>query len=74
PSCSSNIRGDVGPQLSLEHEELTPQQKDTVSDLSLSWDLPAVNKTNRRWLHNKLLLHALNNTSGFVNLPFDNIL
>ncbi|XP_054871981.1 uncharacterized protein LOC118470840 isoform X2 [Amphiprion ocellaris] len=43
----------------LEHEELTPQQKDTVSDLSLSWDLPAVNKTNRRWLHNKLLLHAV---------------
>ncbi|XP_051809923.1 uncharacterized protein LOC110970857 isoform X1 [Acanthochromis polyacanthus] len=43
----------------LEHEELTPEQKDTVSALSLSWDLPAVNKTNRRWLHNKLLLHAV---------------
>ncbi|KAJ8245151.1 hypothetical protein GJAV_G00274630 [Gymnothorax javanicus] len=37
----------------LEHEELTPEQKDTVSDL------PAVTKTNRRWLHNKLLLHAV---------------
>uniref|UniRef100_G3N7I1 HECT domain-containing protein n=1 Tax=Gasterosteus aculeatus aculeatus TaxID=481459 RepID=G3N7I1_GASAC len=43
----------------LEHEELTPEQKDTVSDLSMSWDLPAVTKTNRRWLHNKLLLHAV---------------
>ncbi|XP_068559830.1 uncharacterized protein [Cebidichthys violaceus] len=42
----------------LEQEELTPEQKDTVSDLSMSWDLPAVTKTNRRWLHNKLLLHA----------------
>ncbi|KAK6312330.1 hypothetical protein J4Q44_G00179940 [Coregonus suidteri] len=36
----------------LEHEDLTPEQKDTVSDLSMSWDLPAVTKTNRRWLHN----------------------
>uniref|UniRef100_A0AAY5KN40 Uncharacterized protein n=1 Tax=Esox lucius TaxID=8010 RepID=A0AAY5KN40_ESOLU len=44
----------------LEHEELTLEQKDTVSDLSMSWDLPAVTKTNRRWLHNKLLLHAVN--------------
>ncbi|TDH08955.1 hypothetical protein EPR50_G00103450 [Perca flavescens] len=43
----------------LEHEELTPEQKDTVSDLSMSWVLPAVTKTNRRWLHNKLLLHAV---------------
>ncbi|KAK6297139.1 hypothetical protein J4Q44_G00317220 [Coregonus suidteri] len=43
----------------LEHEDLTPEQKDTVSDLSMSWDLPAVTKTNRRWLHNKLLLHAM---------------
>ncbi|KAK6299081.1 hypothetical protein J4Q44_G00305910 [Coregonus suidteri] len=43
----------------LEHEDLTPEQKDTVSDLSMSWDLPAVTKTNRRWLHNKLLLHAV---------------
>ncbi|XP_077941209.1 uncharacterized protein LOC144385299 isoform X2 [Gasterosteus aculeatus] len=43
----------------LEHEELTPEQKATVSDLSMSWDLPAVTKTNRRWLHNKLLLHAV---------------
>ncbi|KAK6315427.1 hypothetical protein J4Q44_G00149560 [Coregonus suidteri] len=24
----------------LEHEDLTPEQKDTVSDLSMSWDLP----------------------------------
>lgn len=43
----------------LEYEELTPAQRDTVSDLSLSWDLPAVTKTNQRWLHNKLLLHAV---------------
>nr|XP_040023949.1 uncharacterized protein LOC120812204 isoform X2 [Gasterosteus aculeatus aculeatus] len=43
----------------LQHEELTPEQKATVSDLSMSWDLPAVTKTNRRWLHNKLLLHAV---------------
>ncbi|KAM6997495.1 G2/M phase-specific E3 ubiquitin-protein ligase-like isoform 5-T5 [Tautogolabrus adspersus] len=43
----------------LELEELTQEQKDTVSDLSLSWDLPAVTKTNQRWLHNKLLVHAV---------------
>nr|XP_029132010.1 G2/M phase-specific E3 ubiquitin-protein ligase-like isoform X3 [Labrus bergylta] len=38
---------------------VTMEQKDTVSDLSLSWDLPAVTKTNQRWLHNKLLVHAV---------------
>lgn len=43
----------------LELEELTQEQKDTVSDLSLSWDLPAVTKKNQRWLHNKLLVHAV---------------
>ncbi|KAI3377244.1 hypothetical protein L3Q82_008486, partial [Scortum barcoo] len=43
----------------LEHEELTPEQKNTVFELSMSWDLPAVTKTNRRWLHNKRLLHAV---------------
>ncbi|KAL4006397.1 casein kinase 1, gamma [Sarotherodon galilaeus] len=43
----------------LELEELTQERQDTVSDRSLSWDLPAVNKTNRRWLHNKLLVHAV---------------
>uniref|UniRef100_A0AAV2MJG4 Uncharacterized protein n=1 Tax=Knipowitschia caucasica TaxID=637954 RepID=A0AAV2MJG4_KNICA len=43
----------------LEHEELTPEQKNTVSELSMSWDLPAVTKTNRRWLHSKLLIHSV---------------
>ncbi|XP_076855210.1 uncharacterized protein LOC143510082 isoform X2 [Brachyhypopomus gauderio] len=43
----------------LETEELTQEQQDTVSDLSMSWDLPAVTKTNRRWLQNKLLVHAM---------------
>ncbi|XP_076855207.1 uncharacterized protein LOC143510082 isoform X1 [Brachyhypopomus gauderio] len=43
----------------LETEELTQEQQDTVSDLSMSWDLPAVTKTNRRWLQNKLLVHAV---------------
>ncbi|XP_077378930.1 G2/M phase-specific E3 ubiquitin-protein ligase-like [Festucalex cinctus] len=43
----------------LEHEVLTQGQKDTVSELSMSWDLPAVTKINRRWLYNKLLLHSV---------------
>lgn len=43
----------------LELEELTQEQKDAVSDLSMSWDLPAVTKANKRWLHNKLLFHAV---------------
>ena len=32
---------------------------DAVSELSLSWDLPAVTKINKKWLHNKLLVHAV---------------
>ncbi|XP_072563412.1 G2/M phase-specific E3 ubiquitin-protein ligase-like [Paramormyrops kingsleyae] len=43
----------------LEVEELSQEQQDTVSDLCMSWDLPAVTKTNKRWLHNKLLVHAV---------------
>ncbi|XP_008279903.1 uncharacterized protein LOC103357229 isoform X2 [Stegastes partitus] len=34
----------------LELEELSQEQKDTVSELSMSWDLPAVMKTNQRSL------------------------
>ncbi|MEQ2162156.1 hypothetical protein GOODEAATRI_016929, partial [Goodea atripinnis] len=43
----------------LELEEFTRAQQDTVSELSLSWDLPAVTKINKKWLHKKLLVHAM---------------
>ncbi|KAJ4934581.1 hypothetical protein JOQ06_007372 [Pogonophryne albipinna] len=33
---------------------------DTVHQLCLSWELPALNATNRKWLSEKLLLHAVN--------------
>ncbi|XP_049922049.1 uncharacterized protein LOC126403428 isoform X2 [Epinephelus moara] len=32
---------------------------DAIHQLSLSWDLPAPNATNRKWLSKKLLLHAM---------------
>nr|XP_046267505.1 uncharacterized protein LOC124071110 [Scatophagus argus] len=43
----------------LDQEDLTPEEKDTISDLCMSWDLPPVTRTNRKWLQNKLLLHAV---------------
>ncbi|MEQ2293323.1 hypothetical protein AMECASPLE_032153, partial [Ameca splendens] len=43
----------------LEQKELSQEQKDVIYELCLSWDLPAVTKTNQRWLHNKLLVHAV---------------
>ncbi len=32
---------------------------DSIYQLCLSWDLPAPNATNRKWLSEKLLLHAV---------------
>ncbi|XP_030277939.1 uncharacterized protein LOC115584566 isoform X2 [Sparus aurata] len=32
---------------------------DSIHQLCLSWDLPAPNATNRKWLYGKLLLHAV---------------
>ncbi|KAL2098316.1 hypothetical protein ACEWY4_007523 [Coilia grayii] len=43
----------------LDQEDLTPEEEDTISDLCMSWDLPPVTRTNRRWLQHKLLLHAV---------------
>lgn len=39
--------------------ELSTEEKGAVLDLALSWDLPGVTERNRRWLHERLLLHAV---------------
>ncbi|XP_039657012.1 uncharacterized protein LOC120559389 isoform X2 [Perca fluviatilis] len=39
--------------------ELTKEEEKAVFDLALSWDLPGVTKTNRKWLHERLLFHAV---------------
>ncbi|KAK1891877.1 G2/M phase-specific E3 ubiquitin-protein ligase [Dissostichus eleginoides] len=39
--------------------ELTKQEEKAVFDIALSWDLPGVTKTNRKWLHERLLFHAV---------------
>lgn len=38
---------------------MTKQEEKAVFDLALSWDLPGVTKTNRKWLHERLLFHAV---------------
>ncbi|MGH0134935.1 UNVERIFIED_CONTAM: hypothetical protein FKN15_025304 [Acipenser sinensis] len=39
--------------------ELSEKEKGIILDLALSWDLPGVNQNNRRWLFERLLLHAV---------------
>ncbi|XP_057184235.1 uncharacterized protein LOC130550753 [Triplophysa rosa] len=39
--------------------ELTPEEKESVNDLCFSWDLPPINTSNRRWLYERLLHHAV---------------
>ncbi|XP_041864787.1 uncharacterized protein LOC121654633 [Melanotaenia boesemani] len=44
--------------------ELTPEEKKAVHDLALSWDLPDVTEGNRKWLHERLLFHAVISRTG----------
>lgn len=39
--------------------ELSSEEKHTINELAVSWDLPRVTSENRRWLLDKLLLHAV---------------
>ncbi|XP_057186592.1 uncharacterized protein LOC130552377 isoform X1 [Triplophysa rosa] len=39
--------------------DLSTEEKSAITDLALSWDLPAVTSENRRWLHDKLLMQAV---------------
>ncbi|KAI4872543.1 hypothetical protein NFI96_020726 [Prochilodus magdalenae] len=40
-------------------KELSQDQKSMVLSVSLPWDLPSVTSENRRWLREKILLHAV---------------
>ncbi|KAI4892787.1 hypothetical protein NFI96_017024, partial [Prochilodus magdalenae] len=40
-------------------KELSQDQKSMVLSVSLPWDLPGVTSENRRWLREKILLHAV---------------
>lgn len=43
---------------------LSDKEKQSVQDLAYSWDLPLLTDNNRRWLFQKLLIHAVSkNTS-----------
>ncbi|XP_041823362.1 uncharacterized protein LOC121629366 isoform X2 [Melanotaenia boesemani] len=46
-------------QLLDSSAELTEKEKSNVLELALSWDLPGVTQTNRRWLYERLLFHAV---------------
>ncbi|MGH0154001.1 UNVERIFIED_CONTAM: hypothetical protein FKN15_028249 [Acipenser sinensis] len=46
-------------QLLEGNTELSEKEKGIILDLALSWDLPGVNQNNRRWLFERLLLHAV---------------
>ncbi|XP_034095626.1 uncharacterized protein LOC117561984 isoform X4 [Gymnodraco acuticeps] len=39
--------------------ELSSEEKKLINELALSWDLPLVTCDNRRWLFDKLILHAV---------------
>ncbi|KAJ8009971.1 hypothetical protein DPEC_G00069710 [Dallia pectoralis] len=41
------------------NNELTEREKDVITELALSWDLPGVTDTNRKWLFYRLLQHAV---------------
>uniref|UniRef100_A0A8C1TU23 Uncharacterized protein n=1 Tax=Cyprinus carpio TaxID=7962 RepID=A0A8C1TU23_CYPCA len=43
----------------LKNAELTAEEHTKVTDLCLSWDLPFPNSTNRVWLFQELLSHAV---------------
>ncbi|XP_063041169.1 uncharacterized protein LOC134436072 [Engraulis encrasicolus] len=38
---------------------LTEAQRERVNKICLYWDLPAVNRENRKWLYEKIFLHAV---------------
>ncbi|XP_049333312.1 uncharacterized protein LOC125801151 [Astyanax mexicanus] len=43
----------------LEKSELSEQEINQVQVLAYAWDLPGVTNTNRRWLFEKMLIHAV---------------
>ncbi|KAK1175612.1 hypothetical protein AOXY_G286 [Acipenser oxyrinchus oxyrinchus] len=48
------------PDVDLDNQkELTQEDNDKMSDIILNWDLPPVTEENRRWLAEKILLHAV---------------
>ncbi|XP_062399430.1 uncharacterized protein LOC134089117 isoform X2 [Sardina pilchardus] len=49
---------------------LTAEQQSEVTTLALSWDLPGPTSTNRRWLMEKLLIHAM--ILDVISWPGDN--
>jgi len=38
---------------------LSSEEKVSINELAVSWDLPQVSSENRRWLLDKLILHAV---------------
>ncbi|XP_041916301.1 uncharacterized protein LOC121680825 isoform X2 [Alosa sapidissima] len=46
-------------QLLAGNSELVGAQRDSVVRLCMAWDLPPPTPTNRTWLHEKMLLHAV---------------
>lgn len=46
-------------QLLTENLELTGEKKNCVISLCMAWDLPLPTPNNMKWLHDKLLLHAV---------------
>ncbi|XP_051951404.1 uncharacterized protein LOC127621731 [Xyrauchen texanus] len=39
--------------------ELNPNEMDSINNLAISWDLPAVSNINRRWLAETILYHGV---------------
>lgn len=50
PVCHHKMKGTA---------ELSIDDTQSINELAISWDFPVVTPENRRWLLDKLLLHAV---------------
>ncbi|XP_038578501.1 uncharacterized protein LOC119905489 [Micropterus salmoides] len=55
--CDTDVRETV--RLLEGSTILTAEQKRSIQELALGWDLPGVTNENKRWLLEKLLFHAV---------------
>lgn len=50
---------------------LSDKDKQCVQDLALAWDLPSPTEKNRRWLFEKLLIHAVSESHNSLFIPWE---
>ena len=48
--------------------KLSEKDKKQIQDLAYAWDLPVLNESNRKWIFEKLLIHAVSGAFGLCFL------